>query len=142
MEFKSLAVGRVGDLARDAAAPRGIRHQNRIAPGKRQIGCQRRSFVAALFLDDLHEENLAAFDDLLDFILLALAMRASRHLFHRIAAELFDLGRFVLAFVAAVATGLARLRRGRARWHVALARQKSFPHGLAPPPDRCRPPQE
>src|SRR6202011_1751447 len=119
--LKPLAVCRVGDLARDAAAPRGIRHQNRIAPGKRQISCQRRSFVAALLLDDLHEENLAAFDDLLDFILLALAVRASWHLFHRIAAELFDLGRFVLAFIAGIAAKLARLRSGRVRWQGVLA---------------------
>ena len=69
---------------------------------------------------------MAAFDDLLDFILPALAMRASRHLFHSIAAELFDLGRFVLAFLAFCATGLGSLRRGRARWHVALAGKSRF----------------
>ncbi len=46
----------------------GVRHQHAIAAGQRQIGGQRRALVAALFLDDLDEEHLAALDDILDLV--------------------------------------------------------------------------
>ncbi len=36
--------------------------------GERQIGRQRRAFVAALFLDDLDEKHLAALDHVLDLV--------------------------------------------------------------------------
>ena len=54
---------------------------------------------------------MAALDDLLDLILLAMAVRTHRHLFHCIPTKLFDLGRVVLVFIAAIANPLCRLRR-------------------------------
>ncbi len=74
--FKRLRSLGVGDLAGNAAAARGVRHQHGIAAGEREIGRERRAFVAALFLDDLHEQNLAALDDFLDFVLTARARAA------------------------------------------------------------------
>src|SRR5207302_7044431 len=70
-----------------------------------QIGRQRRTLVAALFLDDLHQHHLTALDHLLNLVLAARAERALRHLFqHVVAADGFDefiLG--VLAFLVVVA---------------------------------------
>ncbi len=66
--LQALAVVRIGDLARDAAAARRIGHQHAIAAGKRKIGGERRTLVAALLLDDLHQDDLAALDDFLDLV--------------------------------------------------------------------------
>ena len=90
--LEAAAVLRVGDLAADAAAARGVRHQHRIAAGERQIGGQRRALGAALLLDDLHQHDLPALDDFLDLVLpRARAMRALRHFLHRVgAADRFD----------------------------------------------------
>ena len=74
--LQPLAVGAVGDLARNAAAARGVGHQHGIAAGERQIGGERGALVAALFLDDLNEQHLAALDDFLDLVLAA--RRAAR----------------------------------------------------------------
>ncbi len=63
-----LAVDRVGDLAGDAAAARGIGHQHAVAAGEGEVGRQRRTLVAALFLDDLHQKDLADLDDFLDLV--------------------------------------------------------------------------
>ncbi len=76
--LQALAVGGVGDLARDAAAARRVRHQHRIAAGERQIGGERRALVAALFLDDLHQQDLAALDDFLDLVLAAMGRAGAR----------------------------------------------------------------
>src|SRR4051812_20425864 len=46
----------------------GVGHQHAIAAGQRQIGGQRRALVAALLLDDLDEQHLAAPDDVLDLV--------------------------------------------------------------------------
>ena len=62
------AIAEARDLARDAAAATGIRHQHAVAPSEREIGRQRRALVAALFLGDLHQHDLAALDDLLDLV--------------------------------------------------------------------------
>ena len=95
------AVLRGGDLAADAAAARGVGHQDRIAAGQRQIGGQRRALVAALFLDDLHQHHLAALDDFLDLVLAARTEGALRHFFqHVVAADGFD--DFFLGVVAVV----------------------------------------
>ena len=69
--LQALAVGRVGDLARDAAATARVGHEHRIAAGERQIGGESCALVAALFLDDLDQQDLAALDDFLDLVLLA-----------------------------------------------------------------------
>ena len=63
-----LAVGGVGDLAGNPAAPRGVRHQHAVAARERQIGGQRRALVAALFLDDLDQHDLPDLDDFLDLV--------------------------------------------------------------------------
>ena len=65
----ALAVGRVGDLARDAAATTGVGHQHAIAAGQREVGGEGGALVAALFLDDLHQQDLPALDDFLDLVL-------------------------------------------------------------------------
>ena len=75
--FQTLAVVRIGDLAADAAAARRVGHQHAIAAGEREIGGERRALVAALFLDDLHQDDLAALDHFLDFVV-ALAHPALR----------------------------------------------------------------
>ena len=66
--FQLLAVGGIGDLAADPAATGGVRHQHAIPAGQRQIGGQGRALVAALFLDDLHQQDLANLDDFLNLI--------------------------------------------------------------------------
>ena len=47
---------------------RCVGHQHAIAAGEAQIGGQRRALVAALFLDDLDQQHLAALDDVLDLV--------------------------------------------------------------------------
>ena len=74
--LQPLAVGAVRDLARDAAAVRGVGHQHAIASGEAQIGGQSRAFVAALFLDDLDQQHLAALDDVLDLVAAAQILAA------------------------------------------------------------------
>ncbi len=66
--FQLAAVARIGDLARDAAAFGRVGHQHAIAAGQGQVGSQGRAFVAALFLVDLDQHDLAALDHLLDLI--------------------------------------------------------------------------
>ena len=81
--LEAAAVARVGDLARDAAATRGVRHQHAITAGERKIGGESGTLVAALFLDDLHQDHLAALDHFLDLVLAALHLAAAlRHFFH------------------------------------------------------------
>ena len=66
-------------ILREMPPPRaGVGHQHRIAAGERQIGGQRRALVAALFLDDLHQQDLAALDDFLDLVLAARWARGAR----------------------------------------------------------------
>ena len=62
------AVGRVRDLAADAAAARRVGHQHAVAAGQREIGGERGALVAALLLDDLDEEDLPPLDHLLDLV--------------------------------------------------------------------------
>ena len=89
--LEATAVRRVGDLAADAAAARGVRHQHRIAAGEREVGGQRRALGAALFLHHLHQHDLPALDDLLNLVLAARAVRPLRHFLHRVgAADRFD----------------------------------------------------
>ena len=66
--LQALAVGAVGNLPADPAAMRRVRHQHAIAAGQAQIGGQRRALVAALLLDDLDQQHLAALDDVLDLV--------------------------------------------------------------------------
>ena len=85
------AVIRVGDLAADAAAARGVRHQHRIAAGERKIGGERSALGAAFLLDHLHQHHLPALDDLLDLVLAAQPRHALGHFLHRVGtADRFD----------------------------------------------------
>ena len=56
----------------------GVRHQHGVAAGERQVRRQRRALVAALLLDDLHQDDLAALDDFLDLVAARTAARARR----------------------------------------------------------------
>ena len=67
--FQPLAVGHVGDLARDTAAPRRIGHQDAITAGEGQIGGQCRALVAAFFLGHLNEHDLPPVGDFLDLVM-------------------------------------------------------------------------
>ena len=60
--------GCVGDLARDAAAARGVGHQHAIPAGQRDIGRQRRTLVAALLLYHLDQQDLTPLDDFLNVV--------------------------------------------------------------------------
>ena len=99
--LETLAIGRIGDLARDAATPAGVGHKHRITACEGQVGGQGRALVAALLLDDLDQQDLAAFDDFLDLVLLALHARAVRDILLGVAAAqlLDDMVRLVLAVV-------------------------------------------
>ena len=59
---------RVGDLAGDTAAARGVGHQHAIAAGERDVGGQRRPLVAPLLLDHLDQDDLVSLDDFLDLV--------------------------------------------------------------------------
>ncbi len=62
------AVGGRGDLAGNAAAPGRVGHQHAEPSGERYEGGQRGALGAALFLDDLHQQDLPAADHLLDLV--------------------------------------------------------------------------
>ncbi len=102
--LQALAVGRLGDLAGNATAACGIRHQHGITAGKRQIGGECGTLVAAFFLGNLHEKDLAALDDFLNAILLArLAGNAIGNLFHGVfGADGFDHFLFVMIVIIVV----------------------------------------
>ena len=81
-------------ILREMPPPRaGVGHQHGVAAGERQIGGERRALAAALFLDDLHQDDLAALDDLLDLVGAHAPARALRHLLHGVlGADLLDRG--------------------------------------------------
>ena len=66
--LQPLAVAAVADLPADPAAVRRVGHQHAVTPGEAEVGGQGRALVAALFLDDLDEQHLAALDDVLDLV--------------------------------------------------------------------------
>ena len=112
--LEPLAVGAVGDLARNAAAARGVGHQHGKAAGERQISGERRPLVAALLLDDLHQQHLAALDHFLNFVLPARAGGAEGNFLHRVAADMFDVIGFVVMLVVMVVVVLVVVvRRGK-----------------------------
>ncbi len=111
-------------ILREMPPPRaGIGHQHGVAAGQRQIGGERRALAAALFLDDLHQDDLAALDDLLDLVGAHAAARPLGHLLQRVFGadllDLFSLGRAVAdvlnAFVLDQTTALGSVRRLQAR---------------------------
>ena len=66
--LQATTVRGVGDLARNAAALAGVGHQDAVAAGQREPGGQGRALGAALVLDDLDQQDLAALDDVLDLV--------------------------------------------------------------------------
>ncbi len=83
-------VGGAGDLARDAAAARRVRHQHAIAAGERQVGGQRRALVAALLLGHLHQHDLPALDHLLDLVVAERPDALARRFLDLVAAHRLD----------------------------------------------------
>ena len=61
----------IGNLAGNSTAPRRIWHENAVTSGQRKISCKGCTLVATLFLDDLHKNDLAAFDNFLNLVLTA-----------------------------------------------------------------------
>ena len=127
--LQALAVDRAGDLARNAAAARGVRHQHRIAAGEREVGRERRALGAALFLDHLHQHDLPALDDLLDLVVAAVARRALLHFFHRVgAADRFD--DLLVAVLGSAGSSISPLPLPLARRHssaVGSVRSRACP---------------
>ena len=93
-------------ILREMPPPRaGVGHQHRIAAGEREIGGQRRALVAALLLDDLHQQHLPALDHFLDLVLARARLAALRHLLQRV------LGADALDRSSASSTSLIAVRR-------------------------------
>src|SRR6185437_3395989 len=92
--LQALAIIGVGDLAGDAAAARRVGHQHAIAAGERQIGGERRALVAALFLDHLHQDDLAPLDHFLDLVVAPAhpALRRLRRAFDGLLGSGLDVG--------------------------------------------------
>ena len=67
--LQAATVGGGGNLAGNPAAPRRIRHQHGETAGERQIRRQRGALGTAFFLDDLDQQDLAAVDDFLNFVM-------------------------------------------------------------------------
>ena len=102
--LEALAVAGRADLAGDAAAVAGVRHQHAIAAGEAEVGGEGGALVAALLLDDLDQQHLAALDHVLDLV--AAAQR------HALGAQLVGLlgaaaPASALAAATAAALGLA-----------------------------------
>ena len=118
LEF--LAIRSIGDLAADAAATRGVGHQDAVAAGQRQIGGQRGTLVATLLLDDLHQHDLADLDDLLDLVAARTRLSGRADLLgHVLVGDRFDLVVLVGRVLACVVG--RRLVRGIDRLGAGLA---------------------
>ena len=65
---------------------RRVGHQHAVAPCERQIGSERRALVAALFLHDLHQQNLPAADNVLNLVAAAQIHSALAECLHGIIA--------------------------------------------------------
>ena len=66
--FELLAIWCVRNLAGDATATCSVWHQNAITTRERQVSRESSTLVAALFFNNLNQQNLANFDNFLDFI--------------------------------------------------------------------------
>ena len=101
--LKLFAVCAIADFARNAAATGGIGHQHAIASGQGQISGQRSAFIATLFFHHLHQNDLAALDDFLDFVFAVQSAGIDRPggFLMRIAADIGN--RFAVFFRALLA---------------------------------------
>ena len=77
----------VGDLAGNAAAAPCIGHQHAITAGQGQIRGQSGALVAALFLDDLDQQDLPTLDDFLDLVAAQRARAAALGVIRLISAK-------------------------------------------------------
>src|SRR5690606_32454767 len=66
---------------------------------------ERRSLVAALLLDDLHQHDLPARDHLLDLVAAAQGLALATHLLDRVAAHGLGVGALLRGLVVAVVVG-------------------------------------
>ncbi len=89
---------------------RGVGHQHAVAASEAEVCRQCRALVAALFLDDLDQQHLAAADDLLDLIAAAQRLALAAHDVGVAVGPAADLGDFlaVLALVRLVRFGLGK----------------------------------
>ena len=67
--LEAFAVGCVGDFAAYATAACGVGHEHAIAPGQGEVGCKGSTLISTFFFDHLHQNDLATFDDFLNFIM-------------------------------------------------------------------------
>ena len=88
--FQPFAILGVVDPARDAAAPVRVGHEHAVASGQRHISGQRRAFSAALLLCDLDQQDLAAFDDLLNLVVARQIKALAPDLLALVTADGFD----------------------------------------------------
>ena len=116
--LEPLAVRRVDDLARDAAVPRRVGHQDTVPPGEGEIGGERRALGASFLLDPLDEQDLAPLDDFLDLVAMAARPHApALRLFFRLVVAADDLVLARLGGVGApffIAVDVAGFRRSGA----------------------------
>src|SRR6185312_10107460 len=87
----------MGDLAGNAAATAGVGHQHAVAAGQRQVGGERRALVAALFLDDLNQQDLPALDDFLDLVAAQRARTAALSVVSLVPAKVVDRPAFAIS---------------------------------------------
>ena len=66
--FELLAVRCVCDLAGNTATACSVGHQHAIATSKRQVRSEGSTFVAALFLNDLNQQDLTDFNNFLNLV--------------------------------------------------------------------------
>ncbi len=66
--LQPLAVSGRADLAANAAAVARIRHEHAVTARQAEVGGEGGALVAALFLDDLDQQHLAALDHVLDLV--------------------------------------------------------------------------
>ncbi len=119
-------------ILREMPPPRaGVGHQHRIAAGERQVGGQRRALVAALLLDDLDQQDLAALDDFLDLVVAARARRPVGDILQRVAADLLDAARPLRR------RRLRPRRRASSRLRLVLVRRGSCGDVIASPARRA-----
>ncbi len=126
--FQLFAVGRIIDFARNTAAARRIGHQHAIASGQRQISGQCRALIAALLFHHLHQNNLSAFDDFLNFIFAVQGAGIFGKLgfFMRVAADIFHFRRSRAVIAAFIFFGLIVFRGGLVALFLGMFGQQRF----------------
>ena len=110
--LETLPVRSLCNLARDATAAAGVRHQHGVAASQRDVGRKGRALVAAFFLDDLDQDDLAALDHFLDLVLARTAAWTLGQFLERVldGCDLVDLVvGLVVALIAGTVVGAAAI---------------------------------